>query len=402
MIEILLGVIIGVVLGTISGIIPGVHANTLAGVLLSLQAVLLSFFGPLVLAGAMFAALITHTFVDSVPSTFLGIPDADTSVAVLPAHALCIEGKGEEAVRIAALGSAGAMIIAIPLSIICYFLLPAFQPYFDWWIGILLIATMGYMIVTSESPGWAFALFCITGLLGFFSLYYAFLSWHTLAGNSAILMPLLTGLFGISVLLTASQGTLPEQHYGGIRMDDRTIIKYSAIGTIAGVAVGWLPGLSTASANSVLASLIGYEKNARTYILATSAANTSNAFIGLAALFALSRMRNGVMVAISELPLPTMSELTVVGILAACSAYVITVTFAGSAGMLNGINSRSMNRAVIAFIVILCIFLTGPFGVIILILATALGRIPQLANVPRVFCMGAIIVPVILYSFNFP
>jgi len=400
MIEILLGTLIGVILGTISGIIPGVHANTLAGVLLSLQVTLLSFFGPLVLAGAMFAALITHTFVDSIPSTFLGIPDADTSLAVLPAHALCLEGNGEESVRIAALGSACAMVIAVPLSIICFFLLPALQPYFDWWIGILLIATMGYMIVTSECPGWALALFCVSGILGIFSLLYAFLSWHTLAGGSAILMPLLTGLFGISVLLTASQGTMPEQHFRGIRMEDRTIMKYSALGTVAGVAVGWLPGLSTASANGVLASLIGYEKNRRTYILATSAANTSNAFIGLAALFALSRMRNGVMVALSELPLPTMSELTVIGVLAACAAYGITVGLSRSASRFSGINGRLLNHAVIAFIVILCSILTGPFGVVILILATALGLVPHLVNVPRVYCMGAIIVPVILYSFG--
>ena len=400
MIEILLGTLIGVILGTISGIIPGVHANTLAGVLLSLQVALLSFFSPLVLAGAMFAALITHTFVDSIPCTFLGIPDADTSLAVLPAHALCLEGNGEEAVRIAALGSACAMVIAVPLSIICFFLLPALQPYFDWWIGILLIATMGYMIVTSECPGWALALVFVSGILGIFSLRYAFLSWHTLAGSSAILMPLLTGLFGISVLITASQGTMPEQHFRGIRMEDRTIMKYSALGTVAGIAVGWLPGLSTASANSVLASFIGYEKNRRTYILATSAANTSNAFIGLAALFALSRMRNGVMVAISELPLPTMSELTVIGVLAACAAYGITVVLSRSASRFNGIDGRMLNHAVIAFIVILCIILTGPFGVVILILATALGLVPQLVNVPRVFCMGAIIVPVILYSFG--
>ena len=400
MIEILLGTLFGVLLGTISGIIPGVHANTLAGVLLSLQIALLSFFGPLVLAGAMFAALITHTFVDSIPSTFLGIPDADTSLAVLPAHALCLEGNGEEAVRIAALGSACAMVIAVPLSIICFFLLPALQLYFDWWIGILLIATMGYMIVTSECPGWALALFCVSGILGIFSLRYAFLSWHTLAGSSAILMPLLTGLFGISVLLTASQGTMPEQHFRGIRMDDRTIMKYSALGTVAGVAVGWLPGLSTASANGVLASLIGYEKNRRTYILATSAANTSNAFIGLAALFALSRMRNGVMVALSELPLPTMSELTVIGVLAACAAYGITVVLSRSASRFNGIDGRLLNHAVIAFIIILCSILTGPFGVVILMLATALGLVPHLVNVPRVYCMGAIIVPVILYSFG--
>ncbi len=400
MIEILLGTLIGVILGTISGIIPGVHANTLAGVLLSLQVALLSFFGPLVLAGAMFAALITHTFVDAIPSTFLGIPDADTSLAVLPAHALCLEGNGEEAVRISALGSACAMVIAVPLSVICFFILPALQPYFDWWIGILLIATMGYMIVTSECPGWALGLFCVSGILGIFSLNYAFLSWHTLAGSSAILMPLLTGLFGISVLLTASQGIMPEQHFRGIRMEDRTIMKYSVVGTVAGIAVGWLPGLSTASANSVLASLIGYEKNRRTYILATSAANTSNAFIGLAALFALSRMRNGVMVAISELPLPTMSELTLIGILAACAAYCITVLLSRSASMFNGIDGRLLNRVVIAFIVVLCILLTGPFGVFILILATALGLVPNLVNIPRVFCMGAIIAPVILYSLG--
>jgi putative membrane protein len=260
---------------------------------------------------------------------------------------------------------------------------------------------MGYMIVTSECPGWALALFCVSGILGIFSLRYAFLSWHTLAGSSAILMPLLTGLFGISVLLTASKGTMPEQHFRGIRMEDRTIMKYSVLGTVAGVAVGWLPGLSTASANSVLASFIGYEKNRRTYILATSAANTSNAFIGLAALFALSRMRNGVMVALSELPLPTMSELTVIGVLAACAAYGITVVLSRSASRFNGIDVRLLNNAVIAFIVILCIILTGPFGGVILILATALGLVPHLVNVPRVYCMGAIIVPVILFSFGF-
>lgn len=400
MIEILLGTLIGVVLGTLSGIIPGVHANTLAGVLLSLQLALLSVLGPLALAAAMFAALITHTFVDAIPSTFLGIPEADTSLAVLPAHALCLEGNGEEAVRIAALGSACAMVIAIPLSILCFFALPSLQPYFDWWIGILLVASVGYMIVTSEAPGWALVIFLVSGLLGAFALHYAFLGWHTLAGGSAILMPLLTGLFGISVLLTASRGILPAQSFRGLRVEDRTVVKCSVLGTLAGVAVGWLPGLSTASANGVLASLIGYEKDRRAYILATSAANTANAFIGLAALFALSRMRNGVMVALSELPLPTMSELMVVGVLAACAAYLITIGLSRFAYRLNGIDGHFLNRAVIVFVVGLSFLLTGPFGMLILLLAIAVGLAPHLVNVPRVYCMGAIMIPVMLWSFG--
>ena len=400
MIEILLGTLFGVILGTISGIIPGVHANTLAGVLLSLQAALLAVLGPVALACALFSALITHTFVDAIPSTFLGVPDADTSLAVLPAHALCLEGNGEEAVRIAALGSACSMVIAVPLSILCFLLLPALQPYFDWWIGILLVATVGYMVVTSEAPGWGLAVFIVSGILGIFALRYAFLGWHTLAGGSAILMPLLTGLFGISVLLTATRGKIPAQQYRGIRIEDRTVVKCSLLGTFAGIAVGWLPGLSTSSANGVLASLIGYEKDRRAYLLATNAANTANAYIGLAALFALSRMRNGVMVALSALTLPSMGELMVAGVLAACAAYGITIWFSRSAHRIDAVDSRALNRSVILFVVVLSILLTGPFGLVVLVLATALGLVPHLVNVPRVYCMGAIMVPVILYSFG--
>ena len=400
MIEILVGVILGVVLGTVSGILPGIHANTLAGVLLSLQVALLPVIGPLALAATMFAALITHTFVDAIPTTFLGIPDADTALAVLPAHALCLEGSGEEAVRIAALGSACAMIIAVPVSVLCFFLLPALQPLFDWGMGLILVAVIGYMIVTSESPGWAFALFGISGILGIFTFHYGFLGWHSVGGGSALLMPLLTGLFGISVLFVASQGTMPAQKFNGISIDGRSVARSSVLGTLAGVAVGWLPGLSTATANGVLASVIGYEKDRRAYILATSAANTANAFIGLAALFALSRMRNGVMVALSALPLPPASALFVIGVVAACAAYVITVTLSRSAHLLGGIEGRWLNSAVIVFVVAICLVLTGPFGGFVLLLATLIGLVPHMVNVPRMYCMGAVMVPVMLYSFR--
>jgi len=37
------------------------------------------------------------------------------------------------------------------------------------------------------------------------------------------------------------------------------------------------------------------------------------------------------MVTLSELPMPSMSELTVIGVLAACAAYVITVWLSKSA-----------------------------------------------------------------------
>jgi putative membrane protein len=396
-----MGVGLGVALGLISGLIPGVHVNTMAGVLLASQGLLLSFLGYDMVAAAMFAALITHTFLDIIPSTFLGVPDADTALSVLPAHSLCLEGKGEEAVRISALGSAVAVGAAMPLFLIFFFILPAVQPAIDWAIGIILIAVAGLLIVYSDSPEWSCALFVVSGFLGLFAFHYAWLSWHTL-GTSSLLMPLLSGLFGVSVLLTASHGSMPDQHFSGIGMDHRSIIRHSVIGTVAGSVVGWLPGLSNATANALLSLGISYDDERRGYIVATSAANTANAFLALAALFSLSRMRNGVMVALAAGDLPPVEGLLLAGAGAALIAYLLTVRLSRCAKLFNGINIRKTSYAVIAGVVLISFVLCGPFGLFILGCATVLGCVPHLVNVRRVTCMGAVMVPVIVMSYGIP
>src|SRR5690606_16647159 len=155
-------------------------------------------------------------------------------------------------------------------------------------------------IVVSESPGWALAVFAVSGLLGLFSLGYSFLAWPT-GGESGVLMPLLSGLFGIAVLLHASHGAMPEQRFSGIDLPAGALRRGSLLGSAAAALVGWLPGLSSATANALLTSVVGYDSNPREYILATSAANTVNAFLGLAAFYAIARTRSGVMAAIGAL-----------------------------------------------------------------------------------------------------
>ncbi|HXW99142.1 MAG TPA: tripartite tricarboxylate transporter permease, partial [Methanomicrobiales archaeon] len=137
--SLLLGCALGLCLGSVSGLVPGIHSNTMASILLSVQGLLLSVLGPEGLASTLFAALVTHTFLDSIPSTYLGIPDPDTALSVLPAHALCLEGLGEEAVRIAALGSALAVVAGVPLCLLCMALLPPIQPWLDWGMGVVLV-----------------------------------------------------------------------------------------------------------------------------------------------------------------------------------------------------------------------------------------------------------------------
>ncbi|KUG21238.1 hypothetical protein ASZ90_009009 [hydrocarbon metagenome] len=54
----------------------------------------------------------------------------------------------------------------------------------------------------------------------------------------------------------------------------------------------------------------------------------------------------------------------------------------------------------IGFIAVLTFVLCGPFGLLVLALATAIGLVPHLVNIRRVYCMGAIMLPVMLYSFG--
>jgi len=396
---ILLGCAIGLSAGTVSGLLPGIHSNTMASVLLSLQSLLAGIAGPEGLASALFAALITHTFLDSIPSTYLGIPDPDTALSVLPAHALCLEGLGEEAVRIAALGSALAVVVGIPLALLCFLLLPPLQPYLDWGMGIILTGIAGLLVVTAEAPAWACSIFLVSGLLGIFSFRYSFLAWHPF-GGTAVLLPLLAGLFGFSTLLLASGAPFPAQRFDGIRIPGRGIASRVLLGAAAGSIVGWLPGLSNATANALVASAGGYDREPRQYILSASAANTVNAFVGLAALYALARTRNGVMVALATQDLPPMSSLLLAGCIAGCAAYLLTIRLSRSAGIFRGLGVRRLNLTVMGVVALLTFLLSGPFGLIILCLATAAGVVPPLVNVPRLFLMGAVMVPVICFSLG--
>jgi len=398
--DILAGVLVGVVLGTASGLIPGIHANTMAGILLGAGAALVPVFGPAMVAVAMISALVTHTFLDAVPSTFLGVPDPDTAIAVLPAHALCMQGKGEEAVRISALGSALGAAAGAPLALIFVAVIPLVQGYIDWGIGILLVGVMGYLILREESPAWCAGIFIVSGILGLFSFTFSYVSGPT--GSSAVLMPLLSGLFGVPLLLTAAQGPVPPQSYSGLDLGERELRKSAIGGTIAGTMVGWLPGLSNATANAVLASVVNYRDDGRSYLLATGAANTANAFLGIAAFYAVARTRNGVMAAIAGLEAPPVTVLLAGAALAALLAFLLCIWFSKKAGIMSGLDRRRLNTGVIVFLALLSLLLAGPFGIGILILATLVGLVPDLVNVPRVHCMGAVALPVILYSFGFP
>ena len=105
----------GVLLGTITGLIPGLHVNTIGFLLLATTSSLAQ--PTVVIAAAILAAGITHTYLSIVPGLVLGVPEAATVVGALPGHRMVLQGAGPEAIRLSAIGSGVALLVAVALAL---------------------------------------------------------------------------------------------------------------------------------------------------------------------------------------------------------------------------------------------------------------------------------------------
>lgn len=126
LLAVILFTLIGSGFGIITGLIPGIHVNNVALLVLALQTSLMSFslafFGgwdpsnfeiAIIIVSLIIGCLITHTFLDIIPSVFLGAPEEETALSVLPGHRLMLAGRGYEAIKCSALGSFGSVLAAL-------------------------------------------------------------------------------------------------------------------------------------------------------------------------------------------------------------------------------------------------------------------------------------------------
>ncbi len=232
---------------------------------------------------------------DFVPSIFLGAPEADTTLAALPGHKLLLDGHGIEAIKLSALGSAGSVLVSLllvlPLAILFKNTYDAISQYMGWILLIIVIIMIsterGYMVESIfehlRYKVFAIAVFLISGWLDLFSFTRGFLMAPMIKfGEPSILFPLLSGLFGASMLLISllTKTEVPAQTRTGFKLPKEKIARGIFTGSLAGSLVSWLPGVSSAVATVVARLMIREsheEDSAREFIVAVSGVNTSNA-----------------------------------------------------------------------------------------------------------------------------
>ncbi|GFO98105.1 hypothetical protein ig2599ANME_2322 [groundwater metagenome] len=422
----IISIFFGFLLGIISGLTPGIHVNNFALILLALTPLFLKMgFEPFYIAVIILSNSVTQTFVNIIPSIFLGAPDAETALAVLPGHRLLMEGRGAEAVHLSAIGSAGsvatALLIAVPLGFFFMNIYGTIDAYIGWiliLIVVLMIATENGEVVEGQGSlahlkykGYAVVLFIMSGLLGMFAFDNSGEMAPLLTfGEPSILLPLLSGLFGASMLVLAlmtHSEVPPQQKNCKFTLPGKRIVRGILYGSAAGSFVAWLPGVSSAVGTIIARLLVREDKGedaSKEFIISLSGANTANAIFSLIALYTIHRTRSGAMVAIDglinidEWDMSVMILLLAVIVYVSIFSYYITIYLGDRiSGLLSKIDYSKLCSAVLIFLTLMVIMFTGWFGLVIFMISTPVGMISSFAKIRKTHAMGVILLPVIIY-----
>ena len=407
---------IGTAIGTLSGLVPGIHVNTLAIILLTFSGQLLgivsmftgSDLAPTMLACCIVSAAVVHSTVSFVPSAFIGLPDTESVLSVLPAHRMVLEGEGMVAVRCAATGSlTGAMtslILAMPL----YLLLEAgLGDYLNSiTVGVLIIVLV--MMVANEKGGFrvvAVAIMAASGAMGLITMLNLIPMESVIGPEPETMFPLLTGLFGIPSLIWHSDAEVPPQY------DDEPypVSPVPGIkGVLTGGLTGWFPGV-TSTAGAMVAERLFGGNGPREFISMVASIGTASTVFTFITLSLTGKERSGTMSVIAELLTGydmTLGSEVFACILAAMAAaavlaYAITVHSGRlMSRLVRRVDMSALSRAVLVLMLVMTVLFCGYWGLVMLLACTLIGMAPLLLGTRRIHLTGCLIVPVLLFKLG--
>ncbi len=395
-VEIFVAIVVGILAGIITGLTPGIHINLVSLLVLSASAFLSQYFGFIALGCFIIAMSVVHTFLDAIPSIYLGAPDSDQALGVLPGHRYLLAGHGYVALKLTVIGSFGALILSV-------FLFPIFIPIVKYgydlisnYIGYILVVIVAFMILRDNKKLWALFVFILSGVLGFIVL--------NISGFENPLFPMLSGLFGISTLIISINGndSMPEQKTDyKLKVPKKIMYKALFSGQVSGFLTAVLPGVGAATA-AVLSLQITRNLGDKGFMILIGSIGTVNFVLSMVTLYVLDKARNGSIIVVQKL----VENISLNHILIFLSVTLI----AGSIGMfltlkigkvfskiISVVNYKKLVLSIISSITILVFILTSWLGILVLIVSSAVGLIPAIVKTTRTQAMGCIMFPVILY-----
>src|SRR3989344_2680504 len=395
--EFIIALILGIITGTLTGLFPGIHINLVATLLTASLGFFTSMNIPLIALAIFVTAMsITHTFLDFIPSIFLGAPEEDSFLSILPGHQMLKEGNAHEAFVITIYGSITALIIILLFSPIYIYFLPSIFSIAKIAIPFILIFISLYLIFREEKPFISFIVFSLAGLLGFLTF------------NLPVkepLMPLLSGLFGLSALIISlkTNSKIPKQHIKPlkrIKMPKKEFFKALIALIISSPLVAFLPAISSGHSATIGSEII--PQGRKGFLFLVGATNTIIMGLSFITVYSIGKARSGSAAAIHEI-LKSFSQSDLILIL---SAILISGVLAAIIGIqvsklcaknISKINYALLTMITLTIIIAINIIFSNSLGILILVISTSLGIFAITSESRRINLMGALIIPAILY-----
>lgn len=388
---------LGILVGVFTGLFPGIHINLVGAFLIALSSSFLVGVSPICLVVFIVALAITHTFIDFIPSIFLGCPDTDTELSVLPGHEMLKKGEGYSATMRTAYGGLISIFLLLILAFPLAFIVSKIYPYIQKAIPFILIGVCIIMVLTEKRKKIkGLIVLVLTGILG------------TCVLNLTLkepLLPLLSGLFGSSMLLMSiNQNTkIPKQNLVFEKLKPKKFIRPISGALVASPLCGFLPGLGGGQA-AVIGNQIS-KTNEEDFLILLGAVNVFVMGLSFVSLYSISRTRTGAAAAIQSL-LGNLNSGVLILILIVCllsgiiSFLLMKKLSKFFLKSIEKINYKKMSIATIIFLSILILIISGIIGFFVFIISTATGIYCISLNVKKTQMMGCLLIPtIILYLF---
>ncbi|MEM3405572.1 MAG: tripartite tricarboxylate transporter permease [Candidatus Pacearchaeota archaeon] len=394
--QIFLALLVGCVIGTITGLTPGLHINMISVLIVSFSPLLLQYLPIIAIISFIVSMSITHTFIDFIPSIFLGAPDEDTSLSILPGHSLLLKGKGYEAVMCTLYGSLIGIFTILFFSPIFISILPKIYTYLKKILFFILLFSSLYLIFREKNKINSLIIFLMSGFIGLvvFNL-----------NSKEPLLPMLSGFFGSSSLIISiiKKQKIPKQKVSKVKITKEEI-KNSVLATsLASPLCSFLPALGSGQAAVISSDLIE-EKDKKQFLITLGSINTIIMGLSFISLYSLNVKRNGSVVAISKIlenfSLNYLYIIILVIIFSGIISFFIGCKLAKFFSLkIHEINYRKISFFVLFFMSILVFYFSSFIGFSIFLTSTFLGLYTIFSGERRTLMMGCLMLPSLVLYF---
>ena len=397
LLELVIALVVGIIAGTFTGLFPGIHVNLVTVFLLAISPTLLQYTSPLIIVIFIVAMSITHSFLDFIPSIFLGAPDEDSFLSILPGHQLLKQSLGYEAVVLTLYGSLTALFIILVFIPIFIFILPIIYNSITLLVPFILIFISIFLIFREKEYLLSLTIFILAGFLGLLTFSLPV---------KEPLLPLLTGLFGTSALilsLKSQTSKLKQQLISPIKkitLTKKQIIKNTIAASLTAPLCSFLPGIGSGHA-AILASELT-EQNPRSFLFLVGSINTIVIALSFIAIYAINKTRSGAAVAVKEIlksiSIQDLAIIIITIILSAIISFILGIQLSKLAAKhIHKINYKTLSIITLFILVIVNMVFSNPLGLLILTASTSLGTFAVLSNSRRINLMGSLLIPTIIF-----